>query len=334
MMRYLLFVAALTVCAADRIVVIGDAKVAKRYEAIAVPASEKQFPPAGVAYRDNTTGRHISRTIHSLVPNVLLTATPRPSPAAARAGHVPVVGQLPRKVAPLALTLERGRRLRRAPQPVAGDLSKVYGQELKEVVYIPAFAVLARKHLGQDSLAKATTARQQTAADQAIAKGAMYNEMSGSVFMGCPLPAHAGGPAEALTYLAFMQKLCPRADALYRQSRLDEAAWGRAKSGLCRQVIDPSTADGEFPATAMIAASIHIRLREGRLKGPRYGAAVERAWGAIKARTGNDGGLMDVYESTGKQPKLDASFRRAAIWHRNPRGGAMALLPETELLRP
>lgn len=64
------------------------------------------------------------------------------------------------------------------------------------------------------------------------------------------------------------------------------------------------------------------------------GAAVERTWGAIKARTGNDGGLMDVYESTGKQPKLDASFRRTPIWHRNPRGGAMALLPETESLRP
>lgn len=394
---------ALALVAAPRIVVIGEAKVAKRYDVIALPATEAQFPPVGIAYRDNAAAHHIWRTIHSAAPDVVLTATPMPSLAAALAGQVPVVTELPRKIVPSPLALERARRLRRTPQQMADELAKVYGHELNEVVYIPAFAVLARKRLGadvsslvapylngqKDSLAKPTAshfsghllfaefsapeakARLNAAADLAIAQRAMNNEMSDSVFMGCPLLARAGRAGAALAHLAFMQKLCLRPDGLYRHSPLDEAAWGRGnafpafgmalmipalppaerakpmadfqrladallpfqtRNGMWRQVIDHPAAYEEFSATAMIAAAMHMGLREGWLKGAQYKLAVERAWDGIKARTASDGKLMDVCESTGKQPKLEDYLRRIAIWDRDPRGGAMALFLATELL--
>ena len=331
-MRSLLFFAALTLAAAPRIVTIGDVKITGRYEVIALPASDAQFPPGGMAYRDNATAHHIWRTIHSAAPDVVVTATPMPSLAQALEGQVPVVTKLPRKIAPSALALERAARLRRTPRQVADELLKVYGQELKEVAYIPAFALIARARLGdkagveailtpylngqQDSLAKPTAShfsghlifaelghpeRVKAAADLAIAQRAMNNEMSDSVFMGCPLLARAGYFEAAAAHLAFMQKLCLRPDGLYRHSPLNEAAWGRGnafpalgmalmisalplterekpvadfrrlidallpfqtKNGMWRQVIDHPTAYEEYSATAMIAAAIHQALRE------------------------------------------------------------------------
>ena len=402
MMPPLLFLLAI---AAPRLVVIGDAKVAKRYEVIALPATGAQFPPAGIAYRDNAIAHHIWRTIHSAAPDVVLTAKPMPSLAAALEGQVPVVTELPRKIVPSPLALERARRLRRTPRQVADELAKVYGHELNEVVYIPAFAVIARKRLGadvmplvapyltgqKDSLAKPTAshfsghllfaefatpeaiARVRAAADLAMAQKSLNNEMSDSVFMGCPLLARAGYSRAALEHLAYMQKLCLRPDGLYRHSPLDEAAWGRGNAfpalgmalmisalpeaertkpiadfgnlvnallrfqtnnGMWRQVIDHPTAYEEYSATAMIAAAMHIGLREGWLRGARYRKAVDRAWEGIKARTGSDGKLMDVCESTGKQPKLEDYLRRTAIWDRDPRGGAMGLFLAVELLAP
>ncbi len=61
-----------------------------------------------------------------------------------------------------------------------------------------------------------------------------HNEMSDAVFMGCPLLTQVGrltGEAKyydmAVTHLVFMQKLCLRADGIYRHSPLDAGAWGR-----------------------------------------------------------------------------------------------------------
>ncbi len=61
-----------------------------------------------------------------------------------------------------------------------------------------------------------------------------HSEMSDSVFMGCAILAEAGaltGEAkyfeQCLRHLRFMEKLCLRADGVYRHSPLDEAAWGR-----------------------------------------------------------------------------------------------------------
>jgi unsaturated rhamnogalacturonyl hydrolase len=391
-MRPLLFLLAITAAAAPRIVTVGQVSppVPGNYEVIALPAPPDQFPPTGTAYHS------VWRTIHATLPDLVLTATPMPNLAKALEGQIPVVTELPRRITPNA---ERVKRLSRTPRQLADELAKVYGHELNEVVYIPAVAVIARHRLGhnvsalvapylngqKDSLAKPTAShfsghllfaelnqpdRVKAAADLAIKTQAMNNEMSDSVFMGCPILAKAGYHDAALAHLEFMQNLCLRKDGLYRHSPLDEAAWGRGnafpalgmalmmealprekrpvkqfqslidallpyqtRNGLWRQVIDHPTAYEEFSATAMIAVSIHKGLREGWLKGAKYRQAVQRAWEAVKMRTGTDGKLLDVCEGTGKQPRLEDYLNRKAIWDRDPRGGAMALLLATELLR-
>lgn len=59
-------------------------------------------------------------------------------------------------------------------------------------------------------------------------------EMSDAVFMACPILAKVGrltGDVKyhdmAVRHLAFMRKLCARPDGLYRNSPLNDAAWGR-----------------------------------------------------------------------------------------------------------
>lgn len=59
-------------------------------------------------------------------------------------------------------------------------------------------------------------------------------EMSDSVFMACPILAQVGhltGERKyhdlAVRHLAFLRKLCARPDGLYRNSPLNDAAWGR-----------------------------------------------------------------------------------------------------------
>ena len=61
-----------------------------------------------------------------------------------------------------------------------------------------------------------------------------HNEMSDSVFMGCPILAVTGrltGNAKyfdmAVKHYRFMRNLDRRADGIYRHSPLDETAWGR-----------------------------------------------------------------------------------------------------------
>lgn len=61
-----------------------------------------------------------------------------------------------------------------------------------------------------------------------------HAEMSDAVFMSCPILAQVGrltGDVKyhdmAVRHLAFMRKLCARPDGLYRNSPLNDAAWGR-----------------------------------------------------------------------------------------------------------
>lgn len=72
--------------------------------------------------------------------------------------------------------------------------------------------------------------------DQGQPREAMpaHVEMSDAVFMSCPILTQVGrltGDVKyhdmAVRHLAFMRKLCARPDGLYRNSPLNEAAWGR-----------------------------------------------------------------------------------------------------------
>ena len=97
-----------------------------------------------------------------------------------------------------------------------------------------------------------------------------------------------------------------------------------------REVVDVTGSYPEFSATAMIALAMVRGIRSGWLDTTQYQPRVDRAWRALRMRIPADGRLVDVCESTGKQPSLEAYLNRAAILDRDPRGG-MALLLATEM---
>ena len=73
-------------------------------------------------------------------------------------------------------------------------------------------------------------------------------------------------------------------------------------------------------------------IGNGWLDRATYRPLVDRAWQAILARTGPEGRIVDVCESTGTRGLTDADYlRRAALLGRDERGGGMAMLLATEL---
>ncbi len=117
------------------------------------------------------------------------------------------------------------------------------------------------------------------------------------------------------------------------QDHTAELARFQDSDGMWREVIDERGAYPEYSATAMIATAMLRGIERGWLDSASYQPRVDRAWRAILARTGADGRLVDVCESTGKQKTLGDYLRRAAILDRDARGGAMALLFATELAK-
>jgi unsaturated rhamnogalacturonyl hydrolase len=105
------------------------------------------------------------------------------------------------------------------------------------------------------------------------------------------------------------------------------------RDGLWRNVIDYPGAYPEFSATAMIGFAMRRGLRNGWFENPApYRTAVARAWQAVNARTGSDGTVIDVCESTARIESLDGYLKREAILGKDPRAGAMAMLFAAELM--
>jgi unsaturated rhamnogalacturonyl hydrolase len=104
------------------------------------------------------------------------------------------------------------------------------------------------------------------------------------------------------------------------------------ENGMWRNVIDRPGAYPEYSATAMIATAMLRGIRNGWIDRETYEPLVQRAWKAILARTGAEGRLVDVCESTGTRGLSDDDYlRRAAILGRDDRGGGMAMFFATEL---
>jgi rhamnogalacturonyl hydrolase YesR len=101
--------------------------------------------------------------------------------------------------------------------------------------------------------------------------------------------------------------------------------------GMWRQVIDHGAAWAEYSATAMITAALGIGRRDGWLEGSGVTRAIGRGWRAIAARTGANGEIGGVCESTGKQTSLEAYLARRAITGLDSRGGAMGLFLAAEM---
>ncbi|HWG47445.1 MAG TPA: glycoside hydrolase family 88 protein [Gemmataceae bacterium] len=104
------------------------------------------------------------------------------------------------------------------------------------------------------------------------------------------------------------------------------------KTGCWHQVIDHPNSYNEYSCTCMIGLAMQRGIRRGWLAKDDYRSCVDRAWRAVKERTGADGKLVNVCTGTGKQQTLRAYFERPAINGRDDRGGAMGLLFATELL--
>jgi unsaturated rhamnogalacturonyl hydrolase len=106
------------------------------------------------------------------------------------------------------------------------------------------------------------------------------------------------------------------------------------RDGLWRNVVDQPGAYGEFSATAMIGFAMQRGIANGWFDDAApYRAAVARAWRAVNARTGSDGTVIDVCESTARIESLEGYLQREAILGPDPRGGAMAMLFAAELVR-
>jgi rhamnogalacturonyl hydrolase YesR len=104
------------------------------------------------------------------------------------------------------------------------------------------------------------------------------------------------------------------------------------QNGMWRNVIDRPGAYPEYSATAMIATAMLRGIRNGWIDRETYEPLVEKAWKAILTRTGADGRLVDVCESTGTRGLTDDDYlRRTAILGRDDRGGGMAMFFATEL---
>jgi unsaturated rhamnogalacturonyl hydrolase len=123
----------------------------------------------------------------------------------------------------------------------------------------------------------------------------------------------------------------PRLLASYR-THMAALARFQDENGMWRNVIDRPGAYPEYSATAMIATAMLRGIRNGWIDRKTYEPLVNKAWKAILARTGADGLLVDVCESTGTRGlTADDYLRRTAILGRDDRGGGMAMFFATEL---
>jgi rhamnogalacturonyl hydrolase YesR len=123
----------------------------------------------------------------------------------------------------------------------------------------------------------------------------------------------------------------PRLLASYR-AHIAALARFQDENGMWRNVIDRPGAYPEYSATAMIAAAMLRGIRRGWIDRQTYEPFVQKAWNALLARTGAEGRIVDVCESTGTRGLTDDDYlHRAAILGRDDRGGGMAMFFATEL---
>ncbi len=160
--------------------------------------------------------------------------------------------------------------------------------------------------------------RHQPATDAAWGRGNAFAALGVAMTL-TELPRDHPAYAEMLgSYRAHMAKLLP---------------W-QNRDGLWRNVVDQPGAYGEFSATAMIGFAMQRGISNGWFADVTpYRAAVGRAWRAVNARTGSDGTVIDVCESTARIESLEGYMQREAILGPDPRGGAMAMLFAAELMR-
>ena len=148
----------------------------RRFRLLAIPlanpdAQALQFPPAGVAYRENIESHVLWRWIGTQAPDLVLIAGPDDAAAAALADAlstavVAEIGRIPARrvdagatmldaltapIAPSPARQELDRRRMRTPRAFAEQLARVYGQDFAQPNYIAAMAIIGRLRLGEQA---------------------------------------------------------------------------------------------------------------------------------------------------------------------------------------
>lgn len=101
--------------------------------------------------------------------------------------------------------------------------------------------------------------------------------------------------------------------------------------GMWHQVVDHPESYRELTVTCMTTFAIKRGIRRGWLDQNTYEPVIQNAWHGISRRISSDGILIDVCTGTGKQRSFRDYLDRPAIFGKDARGGAMALLVATEL---
>ena len=135
--------------------------------ALANPAVEQlQFPPSGVAYRENVVSHVLWRWIGIHAPDLVVIAGNEDSGLAdalsrntvAGVGRIParrmdakegILQSLPRDLPTSEAHREIDRRLHRTAREVAAQLGEIYGHEFDQPVYMTGMAVIGQLRLGR-----------------------------------------------------------------------------------------------------------------------------------------------------------------------------------------
>ena len=144
-------------------------KSVRPFRLLAIPVANPdksmlQFPPEGVAYRENPESYALWRWIALQGPDLVLIAGLDSGLANALSDHDPAgIGSIPARVIPLqpgflktitsslpssAAHEEVYRRRNRTPQALAAQLAAVYGHDLDQPIYIQAIALIGQLRLG------------------------------------------------------------------------------------------------------------------------------------------------------------------------------------------
>ena len=82
----------------------------------------------------------------------------------------------------------------------------------------------------------------------------------------------------------------------------------------------------------MIGYAIAVGIESHWIETSEWQPRLDQAWNAVKMHISADGKtLINVCTGTGKQPNLEAYYRREAILGSDDRGGAMALMFAAEM---
>jgi unsaturated rhamnogalacturonyl hydrolase len=147
---------------------IAQVRRAYRLVAVTAPNPERaplQFPPMGVAYRENTESHVLWRWLGIQGPDLVVVAgedfglvQALSQNAAATIGRIPatrtglaaagLLTGVPADIPFSQAHLELKRRSERSPKQVADELAKFYGHDFEQLTYLPGMALIAQMKLG------------------------------------------------------------------------------------------------------------------------------------------------------------------------------------------